>query len=312
MAFKKIKVSTPGKIIISGEHSVVYGYPALLASSNLRFDLEVFKGKKVKSSDYAYYAFKKAFDYFNLKNINDFSFKIDSKVPIGSGMGSSAALAVSMAAASLILSGKDLDLEKINDLAYEIEKKQHGNPSGGDNTVVCYGGFVWYRKETENLKVFSRIKPKKTFSDFFVVNSGQPEESTREMVYWVKEKYEKHAKKVKGIFNQMESCTKNFLKYVLNEKTDSLKDIISYNQRLLEELGVVSEQTKDLVSQLEKNGASVKVSGAGGRAKGSGILLVYQKDSSNIKNFAKMKKLDMISVSLGGKGLKIEKNEKTV
>lgn len=312
MAFEKIKVSAPGKIIVSGEHSVVYGYPALLASSNLRLGLEVFKGKKVKSSKYAYYAFKKALNFFNLKNINDISFKIDSKVPIGSGMGSSAALAVSMSAASLLISGKDWDLRKINDLAYEIEKKQHGNPSGGDNTVVCYGGFVWYRKETEDLKVFSRVKPKKTFPEFFIINSGKPKESTREMVYWVKEKYKKHPKKVKGIFNQMEFCTKSFLKYILNEKTDSLKNVINYNQRLLEELGVVSEQTKDLVTRLEKNGASVKVSGAGGRTKGSGILIVYQKDIQKLKNFAKTKKLDMISVSLGGKGVKEEKNGKSV
>ncbi|MFC1625120.1 mevalonate kinase [Patescibacteria group bacterium] len=304
MVQSKIKVSAPGKIILSGEHSVVYGYPALLGSTNLRLSLSIFKGERQKSSKLADYAFDKLLRLNNINNPESYSFRISSKIPVGSGMGSSAALAVSMAASINILSKKEWNLENINNLAYEIEKKQHGTPSGGDNTVVSFGGFVWYRKEAENLKVFSNIKPKRNFPQFFIINSGQPKESTKEMVQMVRKKYEKNPQKVEKIFKNMESCSRGFLKFILKEQNIDIGQLLVENQRLLEELGIVSNDTMDLVSQLEKNGANVKVSGAGGKVGGSGILLVYHKDSSKLETFAKSKNLDIISVKLGQMGVK--------
>ena len=222
-------------------------------------------------------------------------------------MGSSASLAVCMSALAQKLAKKEFNLEEINRVAYEIEKKQHGKPSGGDNTIVTFGGFVWYRKEAENLKVFSKINPVKALPNLFIINSGTPKESTGEMVSLVRKKYEKNPKKVKNIFNQIESCSKGFLKFILDEEKNDLGDLITLNEHLLEELEVVSPETKNLISLLEKNKASVKISGAGGKSQGSGILLVYHKDSEKLKNFVKSEKLDMIPVSLGKKGVKIEK-----
>ncbi|MBU2035957.1 hypothetical protein KKC36_00715, partial [Patescibacteria group bacterium] len=165
--------------------------------------------------------------------------------------------------------------------------------------------------EAENLKVFSKINPKKTLPNLFIINSGTPKESTGEMVSLVREKYEKNPKKVKNIFNQIEFCSKGFLKFILDEEKDEEKndlgDLITLNERLLEELEVVSPETKNLISLLEKNKASVKISGAGGKSQGSGILLVYHKNPEKLKNFVKSEKLDMIPVSLGKKGVKIDK-----
>lgn len=300
---KTIKISSPGKIILSGEHAVVYGYPALLASSNLRMKIEVFKDKRQKSSSYADYAFRKALSYFKVSDPKTFSYQIDSKIPVGSGMGSSAALAVGMSALGSILSKRDWNLEEVNKLAYEIEKKQHGRPSGGDNTVVTYGGFVWYRKEAENLKFFSQIKPKKVLPKLFVVNSGSPKETTGEMVAQVRERYQKNPEKIKKIFSQIECCTKGFLKLILNEEKIEIGDLITMNERLLEGIGIVSSQTLDLIRKLEKIKTNVKVSGAGGKLKGSGILICYHKDPKKFQNFAKSQNLDIISVSLGKNGV---------
>ena len=303
-----IKVSVPGKLILSGEHAVVYGYPGLYAATNSRMSIGLIKTSNSKiPSLYADYAFKKALRMFKVKNFSNYSYEIKSKIPVGSGMGSSAALAVGMSALAQKFAKREFNLEEINKIAYEIEKKQHGKPSGGDNTTVCYGGFVWYRKESENLKVFSKISPVKNFPNLFIVNSGKPVETTGEMVDLVRKQYEKNQKRVVKIFNQVEFCSKGFLRFILNEENGGLEDLITFNQRLLEDLGVVSSETKNLVSLLEKNKASVKISGAGGRKKGSGILLIYHKDPEKLKNIIKSQKLNMIPVSLGRKGVKIEK-----
>lgn len=303
-----IKVSAPGKIILSGEHAVVYGYPGLYAATSLRMNVELSKDiRKLNQSSFADYAFKKALSSFGIKDSLSYSFKVNSKIPIGSGMGSSASLAVCMSALAQKLSQKEFNLEEINKVAYEIEKKQHGRPSGGDNTIVTYGGFVWYRKEAENLKVFSKVTPKKSISNLFIINSGTPKETTGEMVALVREKYKKNPKTVMNIFDQIELCSKELLKLVLNESNSDLGDLITVNERSLEKLGVVSQETWELINLLEKKKAAVKISGAGGSSHGSGILLVYHKNPESLKNFVKSKKLDMIPISLGKKGVRIEK-----
>jgi mevalonate kinase len=303
-----IKVSAPGKIILSGEHAVVYGHPGLYASTSLRMNVELSKSsRKLDLTSYADYAFNKALLSFGVKNSFNYSFKVNSKIPIGSGMGSSASLAVNMSALAQKIAKKEFNLDKINKVAYEIEKKQHGNPSGGDNTIITHGGFVWYRKEAENLKVFSKITPKKNLPNLYIINSGTPKETTGEMVSLVREKYEQSPKRIINILNKIEFCSKEFLKLILDENNTNLGDLITLNQRLLEELGVVSSQTRNLIGLLERKKASVKISGAGGKTYGSGILLVYHKNPDSLINFVKSQKLDMIPVTLGGKGVKIEK-----
>ena len=172
--------------------------------------------------------------------------------------------------------------------------------------ISSFSGFAFITNNISPLlNPFLNIKSLK--SNLFIINSGTPRESTGEMVSLVREKYNKNPKKVKNIFSQIESCSKGFLKYILDEEKNDLGYLITLNERLLEELGVVSPESRNLITLLEKNKASVKISGAGGKTQGSGILLVYHKDPKSLKNFVKSKKLDMISVSLGKKGVKIEK-----
>ena len=155
---KQVKVSAPGKIILSGEHAVVYGYPAILAAIDRRLSVEVGKGKTPEN-----FLDNKKLLEFALSEINknlgkrkniSYRIKIDSQIPIGCGMGSSAAFAVALSAAVLRYYDKPWNLEKINEIAYGIEKKQHNNPSGGDNTISAYGAFFYIAKKQRPLKFF--------------------------------------------------------------------------------------------------------------------------------------------------------------
>lgn len=265
-----INASAPGKIIISGEHSVVYGYPAIATTVDRHITIHE-------------------------------SGRIESNIPIGAGMGSSAAFAVAMSALTV---GR-LDLEKINSIAYGMEKKKHGNPSGVDNTVSTYGGFLWYRKESEQLKIFSRFTPKVKVPGLFLINTGRPEESTKEMVGYVAEAYKIKKNYVNGIFIEMESVTRGFLKVLMNEQKGGFGELVWENEKLLERLGVVSDGTKRIIRNIEKIGGSAKITGAGGRRRGSGMVLVYHKDRQKLQKFLKSYKLDVFDVELGVKGVNL-------
>lgn len=256
---------------MSGEHAVVYGFPAIAAAVDRRLTIES-------------------------------SGKIRSEIPIGAGMGSSAAFAVATSAVKL----GNIDLEKINGMAYEMEKRRHGNPSGVDNTIVTYGGFLWYRKESENFKTFKQIEPKVNLPKLLLLDSGKPAESTKEMVVGVGNLYNKKRETVEKIFRGIEAVTKNFLRYLLKTDTSDLQDLIKENELLLESLGVVSEKTKKIIRMIEKEGGSAKISGAGGRKDGSGMVIVYHKDIEKIILLGKKNGFDLSSVKLGEEGVRIE------
>lgn len=266
-----INASAPGKIILSGEHSVVYGYPAIAAAVDRR--IAIYK-----------------------------SGKVESDIPIGAGMGSSAAYAVAKSALKI---GKP-DLERINRLAYEMEKKRHGSPSGVDNTVVTYGGFLWYRKESENFKTFRQIEAKRKLPKLFLFNSGKPAESTKDMVEYVADLRRKRKIYIEGIFRRIEKVTRGFLSYLTEEANENFGHLIRENGELLESLGVVSESTKTIIKRVEEMGGYAKIIGAGGRRVGSGMVLVYYKDVEKISLFRKNNKLNIFPVELGGEGVRIQ------
>ncbi len=307
---RKIRVSAPGKIILSGEHAVVHGYPEILSAIDRRLSVEIEETgseidiQPIEGRSLVEYAIEVIKTRLGISGLNNLKIKIDSQIPIGSGLGSSAAFAVAIAAAIFEFLKLPRSLKKINEIAYEIEKKQHGTPSGGDNTVSAYGGFLLYRKETEAFKVFSPLKTK-VFPSIFLINSGKPEESTGEMIKIVKDFILSFPREAEKIFREMEQITRNFLRFLSGEG-QNFGDLITRNERLLEQLGVVSSKTKLLIQKIESIGGSAKISGAGGVKVNSGIILTYHQDQKVLIKLASEEKLDMFRVKLGERGVKSE------
>ncbi len=161
-----ITVSAPGKVHLMGEHAVVYGKPALLTAINLRLKITVesqvssikYQGKDnvqiicSEPTHYVRHIVKVVQEHFKLKQLPPIKITIESQIPAGYHLGSSAAVAVATIGALMYFLKKVWNPTLINQLAYEAEKKMHGNPSGGDNTAVTFGGFIWFRRELETLK----------------------------------------------------------------------------------------------------------------------------------------------------------------
>ena len=139
----KISYSAPAKVILSGEHAVVYGKPAIVAAIDNRLIFTVNDGKKVENEENVEKIAEIVKKYLakNSKKTSatfkkPYHVSIESTIPVARGLGSSAALSVAGAAAFLeFFSGKARSPEIANNLAYQVEKIFHRLPSGVDNST---------------------------------------------------------------------------------------------------------------------------------------------------------------------------------
>jgi mevalonate kinase len=303
-----ITVSAPGKIHLMGEHTVVYGKPALLAAIDKRCFVEITKlddkkivlianttpdfvtttekqilakDKKISQLfDYVILILQQTLLYYEKHFPSGFSLVINNQIPEGRGLGSSAALAVSVVGAATLFLKEDFDRKKINEIAFLAEKFVHGTPSGGDNSASTFGGFIWFRKETDDLKIIQQIPlelSEEMKKNFFLLDTGRPKETTGEMVGSVKKFVDQNPKKAKKIFDDQEELTRNLLP-ALQNNSDAILEIIKRGEKNLEGLGVVSPSVKKIIKAIEKAGGAAKICGGGGRIKGTGVLLGYKKN----------------------------------
>jgi mevalonate kinase len=337
---KTIIVSAPSKLHLSGEHAVVYGKPAVLVATNKRLFVTIseiatsrlasglamtkksviaipreIEGEAISSNisivrksdkyiDYICQVFEKKYSLF----INHYSLFINSDIPQGRGMGSSAALAVALIAALSKFYKKPWDLAQINELAYQAEKFVHQNSSGGDVSIVTHGGILWYRREFEFLKTFWSlpIKFPQNFNKFVLIDTGRTE-STGTMVAFVGRKLQIANNKLQIIFDNIEKTTKQIILAIKLGDEKLFMDCFKNNELFLEKIGVVSNQTQKLIREIEKSGGVAKISGAGGVKTGSGIVISYHHDPKILIQIAKKYQFPFFQVKLGEEGVKIEK-----
>jgi len=288
---EKIIVSVPGKVIIAGEYAVVYGEQALVATvdKRLRVKIEWLKENKIIIEDkYKDLRLTKMAVKACLQEVGKLSggvkIIIDSEIPVGSGLGSSAAMATAVAWGML----KDRSEKVKNKVVKLIENKQHGRASGVDQTIVREGGVLRYKKS----EGFKKIKLN-GLKNLLLIDSGKPVESTGEMVAMVGKKKDEY----KDVFKKMGEISNDWKPLKIKE-----------NQRLLEKIGVVGDRARVMVEKIEEVGGMAKVCGAGGVKKGSGILLGWHQDIDNLVKLAEKDRWQYYQVKLGVEGVKYEKN----
>lgn len=318
-----IRVSAPGKIHFLGEHAVVYGKPTVLAAVNLRCYVELtprndvqirilsenFNKTKRYSSDHILSVTKDVFSYYKEESKIGFNLYLKSEIPIGAGLGSSAAMAVAVVAAVSAFLKKPLDKTVINEIAFRAEERAHGNPSGGDNSAVCFGGLVWFRKETEDLKIIQQlpfILPANISNNFLIIDTGKPEETTGEMVAYVKTLYGKNPETVERFLNSQEHLTRELVSAMKGQKENEMTAIIKEGEKNLELIGVVSVFAQSIIRDIEKIGGAGKICGGGGIKKGVGVILAYHTDVKKLKIVAEKYCLPYFQTELGVEGVKIE------
>lgn len=292
----KKTISVPGKFILAGEHAVVYGHPAIiypLDKLKLTLTLEFSKLNKdqmlIDGKTYTYPT-KKLADDFPLLNYgwgylrskyphpnHFFHLTIKSDIPQGSGLGSSASLSVALVKAWYEINKLKIDKAKMFDDIMAMETFQHNHPSGADPTCIFYDQPVYFIKrqpEQENQIDFCNPIDLKIFN-LNLIDTGQPRETTGQMVELVRNNLQKNTK----ILVEIDKLTKR-LKLVLDSEkmTHDLINTFYANLNLigqkLEDIGVVSDAVRKFSTEVRSLGGAIKISGAGGLNGGSGLVLV--------------------------------------
>lgn len=309
------KASAPGKVILFGEHFVVYGKKAILASIDKRVTVTSEKneentisvksnlGQLTKSNTVLIEEINsplKPFFYIAKSMIDQFKFKgginivINSEIPSGIGLGSSSACCVAGAASISNLFTK-LSREKIIDLAIKAEQTIFKDTSGADCTVCTHGGIIEYEKNTG----FKKINSKNNFI-LIIINSGQTH-STNLTVSKVKNFKEKNEEQFLTLCEKEELLIEN-IKQALekNDLTVIGKSMIE-NQKYLEEIGVSNDKLREMLVSLENSSYGAKITGAG-----EGGCIITLTDDSNLEktmNYLRSKNYECFSVKIDSKGL---------
>ncbi len=282
----------------------------LLAEFQINNDNDILK--QITASDFNLigYAIVETFAYYRKQINGGFKINIDSDIPIGQGMGSSAALALAVVAGITASMNSVVNNNAIiNEIAYLVERYQHGFPSGGDNTAITYGGLIWYRKESEFYKVIGQVPiniPNQFKNNFYLINTGKPSETTGEMVSNVKNLLDGDPKSTNEIFDNQEMITRNMLEVFKNADEHKLIQLIKQGHHNLIKLSVVSDSVRSFIDKLEASGGAGKISGAGGFKTNSGLVVVYHPNKVKFEKIIKRFKYDYFQSKLGTEGLKID------
>jgi len=290
----RVLASAPAKIILFGEHSVVYGKPAIAAAIDLRTYVRAefndsgrvkIEAKDIKTpglivsfseneiyfeSDYGKAAevlsyVRQAIELVKEeadKNGTGITVSITSQIPVGAGLGSSAAVAVATIGAVSRLLGLELSNEEIGKLGHRVELLVQGASSGIDPTVSAIGGFIHYERGKFEHLPFMELP--------IVVGYTGSSGSTKELVAMVRDRRESMPEIVEPILVSMGKVVEKAREVLLSdldEKTrfEMLGKLININHGLLDALGVSTKKLSELVYAARTAGAlGAKITGAGG------------------------------------------------
>ncbi|KAG6434158.1 hypothetical protein SASPL_105780 [Salvia splendens] len=205
---------------------------------------------------------------------------VNSELPLGSGLGSSAALCVALSAALLSLSDSlkldfshqgwqtfgDSELDLVNKWAFEGEKIIHGRPSGIDNTVSTFGNMIKFRSgELTRIKTNMPLK--------MLVTNMKVGRNTRALVSGVSERAVRHGSAMSSVFKAVDSISNEVAAIIqspvsddlaITEKEEKLGELMEMNQGLLQCMGVSHATIETVIKTTLKYKLATKLTGAGG------------------------------------------------
>jgi len=278
----EIMASAPGKTILFGEHAVVYGEPAIAGAVNKRATIKLRKSPSdvsiFKSDDLGFeaeldtvtkrYTLKKGrpgiINYILeiLSEYHDHSpIEVDLSldIPIGSGLGSSAAVTVSALAALFKYHGKKFDRITLAKKAHEIENNVQGMASPLDTRVSTFGGLIYLSRDKKIAKFNTDLKSS------FVIGYTSKRGNTSRMIKSVRSLKYRHPKILNSIMETIGDITDEAKIAISQNEEYKLGELMNVNQGLLDSIGVNTNELSRMVYLARKAGASgSKITGAGG------------------------------------------------
>jgi mevalonate kinase len=297
-----ISASAPGKIILFGEHSVVYGQPAIavpvtqvqaraiitarpdrpagwvdLVAPNIGLAASL---KDLPEDHPLSFVVERVFQETAISRPPAMTIRITSTIPIAAGLGSGAAVSVAIIRALSEFLGQPLPNDRVSNLAYEVEKLHHGTPSGIDNTVITYAMPVHFKRTSkEGSRQVETFKVAEPFT-IIIGDSGVPS-PTAITVADVHLAWQADPITFDAIFQSIGEVVEHGKRAIEHGDNDTLGTLMDQNHAMLVKMGVSSPELDSLVRAARHAGAlGAKLSGAG--RGGNMISLVKPADGDQV------------------------------
>lgn len=324
---KKITVSAPGKLILFGEHAVLYNRPCLVTAVDQRmkatvelldkpeFQLNapdvnclnykkdirnIGRGKIPKGAIFVEIAVKNFIDIARPSSLLK-GIKITTKSEFSSqlGFGSSSASTVCVIKALSELFNVNLTQKEIFDLSYQTVLEVQGAGSGFDVAAAVYGGTLYF------IRTGKTIDPLNISHLPFIVAYSGLKADTVKLINQVKEKSVKEPSVVENIYNQIQEIVEKAKITIKSENWEKIGNLMNKNQQLLFQLGVSAPQLDNMIAEALRAGAyGAKLSGAGG---GDCIIaLVHKNKKIAVRKSIESAGGEIIPVQVNAPGARIE------
>jgi mevalonate kinase len=275
-----ISASAPGKVILFGEHAVVYNRPAIAvpvlqvqAKAMVMADLRAPSGQisiqspqidldttldAVPQDHPIAQAFSLIIDALKIQRMPALQLRIVSSIPVAAGLGSGAAVSIAIIRAVSTFLGHPMNDEQVSALAYEVEKLHHGTPSGIDNTVITYQKPVYFIRDSR-IEVFRVSEP---FT--IVIGDTGIKSPTALAVSEVRRSWQAASDQYEMLFDEIGQLVQEARQEIEKGNPSAIGSLMNENHRLLSKMGVSSPELERLVEAARSAGAlGAKLSGGG-------------------------------------------------
>ncbi|MFN3235307.1 MAG: mevalonate kinase [Gammaproteobacteria bacterium] len=317
MAQEFYKASAPGSLMLFGEHAVLHGKKAIVASVQQRITVTIAPRKdeqvNIASSLGRYHSrisdlkIEKPFQFVltcltsSKKYLSyGYDITIDSNISDTVGLGSSAAVTVATLAAlnasqSILFSKQDLLIQ-----AKKIILDVQGMGSGADLAASIYGGIVSYRSDPLEVEMLPQLH------DISLIYTGSKTPTT-EVIKHVATLAEKSPEKYRQLYDEIDLCAQQAVSAIQKENWVKVGELMNQQQSLMQDLGVSNGLIDSLIEQSLLSDAvlGAKISGSG---LGDCILILGRLQSRYFPRNEEQEKqgVCMINTKLAKQGVSIE------
>lgn len=288
-----ISSSFPGKIILFGEHAVVYDSHAIAIPVNevrsrvvitplvkaAPGDVEIIAPdihfsaflKTLPDTDPLAYAIRSSLKYIGINTPPAFSIRIKSDIPIEAGMGSGTSVSCSIAKTLSTFLGKPFPAGIVSSIAFEVEKLLHGTPSGVDNTVIAYGQPVYFKQGDDKPTFLTNAAR----LDFLIADTGI-KSRTSDVVGDVRRARQNDPSIYDRLFSRIDQIVTEAYQAIKTGQVAQIGSLMNENHTLLQEMNVSHPRLDAFVAEAVGNGAfGAKLSGAG---RGGNMIALVPED----------------------------------
>lgn len=275
---QSVTATAPGKVILLGEHAVVYGRPAIVvpvwqtvATAQVQagppgggcvlvaHDLgETIRLAESGDEQPLALVTRLALTQLGIQDEPDWRIDLRSTIPIAGGLGSGAAISTALVRAIFAQAGRPATPQAVSSIVYESERIYHGTPSGIDNTVVAYGAPIWFVRG-QPPQVFVPAVP----FTLVIADSGiySP---TKETVGDVRAAWQTETARYEALFDAVAALVHAARRALAAGDLLTLGLLMDENQEILAHLGVSSPPLERLIAAARAAGAlGAKLSGGG-------------------------------------------------